>query len=104
MNSRSALVYAPAIPFSIDALTPQQPLASVAGALLAAGQETRIHDYATAEALSWFGTPGIRATSRALCEETREGRSSRVRRLRRVLRGLFEEAGERWRRQVVTDL
>ncbi len=104
MNSRSALVYAPAIPFSIDALTPQQPLASVAGALLAAGHETRIHDYATAEALSWFGTPGIRATSRSLCEEGWENRSSRVRRLRRVLRGLFEEAGERWRRQVVTDL
>ena len=47
METRSALVYIPGRPFELRALLPCRDLATMAGALLAKGHATCIHDYGT---------------------------------------------------------
>ncbi|MCP4640136.1 MAG: hypothetical protein GY851_06880 [bacterium] len=47
MRTRSLLVHFPGYPFDIETFQPDHQLASVAGCLIEAGHEARIHDFAT---------------------------------------------------------
>lgn len=87
MTTRSQLVYFPGYPFDLACLTPRYRLAALAGALLAAGHETRIHDFGSLSAFERMYPAAVRRRAQRIHDQVESGRSNQ---LLQPLTGLLE--------------